>query len=176
MIDLPECHAFIACSLDGYIARLDGSIDWLTNLPTPFDEDFGYAAFIARRDAILMGRGTFDKVAGFDPWPYSLPVTVLSRTLKLSQSPARQTQVSHVGLRETLQAMHAAGRRQVYVDGGQVISGCLGQGLLTQLTLTRVPVVLGTGLPLFHGVSERVMQVQTVKHWPNGFVQTCFVM
>ena len=77
---MPTCHVFIATSLDGYIARSDGSIDWLLARDTA-GEDHGYDAFMAGIDALVMGRGTFEKVLEFDAWPYDKPVLVLSATL-----------------------------------------------------------------------------------------------
>ena len=69
---------YIATSLDGYIARKDGSIDWLTDIPNPEGSDFGFSAFMERIDGIIMGRGTFETVLSFGQWPYSKPVFVLS--------------------------------------------------------------------------------------------------
>ncbi|CAI0713131.1 Uncharacterised protein [Serratia quinivorans] len=73
-------HVFIATSLDGYIARQDGDIEWLLQRDDP-SEDHGFDAFIADKDMIVMGRGTYEKVLSFDSWPYDLPVVVLSKQL-----------------------------------------------------------------------------------------------
>ena len=73
-------HVFIAVSLDGYIARQDGDIDWLLKRDDP-TEDHGYAAFIADKDWIIMGRGSYEKVLTFEEWTYDRPVLVLYRQL-----------------------------------------------------------------------------------------------
>lgn len=73
---------YIAASLDGYITDRDGSLDWLHNIPNPDNSDFGFSEFVARMDALVMGRVTFETVCGFEgAWPYSKPVFVLSNTL-----------------------------------------------------------------------------------------------
>jgi len=172
MPKLLECHAFIACSLDGFIARPDGDIAWLTSLPVPEGEDFGYAAFVAGMDAILMGRGSYEKVLTFPSWPYQLPVTVLSGTLP--PGPAAHATITDAPLVPALERLAASGARRVYADGGKVISALLREGFLTRMVVTRVPVLLGAGLPLFAGTGEIGLTLEEVRHWPNGFVQSAY--
>jgi len=145
-----KCSAFIACSLDGFIAGKDGSLDWLSRIPNPENDDFGYLAFMKGIDAIVMGRKTFETVLGFDPWPYAVPVFVLSRSLKalppavdgkaslLSGSPA-----------DVAEALGGMGFTSLYIDGGATIAEFLGAGLLDEMTITRVSALLGDGIPLF---------------------------
>ena len=83
---MPTGHVFIGTSLDGFISRKDGSLDWLI-LPEHKDEDHGYTAFIQKIDAIVMGRGSYEAVLGFDAWPYDKPVLVLSRQLAGTEPP-----------------------------------------------------------------------------------------
>jgi len=138
-------HVFIATSVDGYIARPDGALDWLIDRPGP-SGDGGYADFAATIDHMLMGRGTYEAVAAFDPWPYTrMKVMVLSSTLGTTDD--RVTVVRSLG--EAVDALTAAGAERVYVDGGKVISSGLAAGLIDDLVITRVPVLLGAGLPLF---------------------------
>ncbi|MEZ5824695.1 MAG: dihydrofolate reductase family protein [Geminicoccaceae bacterium] len=80
MPEMATAHVFIATSLDGYIARADGSVDWLMRYDSD-EEDYGYGAFMADIDGIVMGRGSYETVRAFDPWPYDRPVTVASQTL-----------------------------------------------------------------------------------------------
>jgi dihydrofolate reductase len=138
-------HVFIATSVDGYIARPDGQLDWLIDRPGPTG-DGGYAEFATTIDHMLMGRGTYETVAAFEPWPYTrLKVMVLSSTLTTTDD--RVTVVR--SLDEAVDALSAAGAERVYIDGGRVISSCLAAGLIDDLVITRVPVLLGAGLPLF---------------------------
>mgnify|MGYP005858792645 CR=1 FL=1 len=174
---LPEAHVFIATSLDGYIAEADGGIGWLTGLPVPAGEDHGYAAFMAGIDAVLMGRATWDKVLTFGDWPFAVPVTVLSRTLPqgvLREDVPGGVSARGDGPRAALEAMAAAGARRVYVDGGQVITACLRDGLVSRLTVTRVPVLLGAGLPLFGACGAHGLRHVETRVWAHGFVQSVY--
>jgi dihydrofolate reductase len=176
----PEGHVFIACSLDGFIAREDGDIGWLTAIPAPEGEDYGYGAFVARMDAILMGRRSYEKVLTFGDWPYDRPVTVLSRSLRQADVPnALRTRVTITGASpETVFArLGGRGAARVYVDGGQVIQSCLRDGLVTRMTVTHIPVLLGEGLPLFGTTGRDVgLRLVSVRSWANGLVQTVYDM
>ena len=146
-------HVFIATSVDGFIARSNGDIDWLTDSPgeTP-GGDSGYDEFFASVDHLLMGRGTYEKVLTFEVWPYGdTPVLVLSSTLM----PAVQSTQTAPGvqvvrsLAEAVAALNEAGAAHVYIDGGKVVQACLAADLVDDLTITRIPVLLGEGIPLF---------------------------
>ena len=171
---LPEVHVFIATSLDGFIADPEGGIDWLTALPVPEGEDHGYGAFLAGVDALVMGAGTFRTVAGFPEWPYALPVTVMARHLRDRDLPdalrGRVTVTAQAPV-EVLEGLGAAGVRTVYVDGGRLVSSFLREGLVTRLVLTRVPVLLGAGRPLFGETGRHALRLVEARHWPHGFVQ-----
>jgi dihydrofolate reductase len=139
---------FIATSLDGYIARHGGDIDWLTAGDDPGDT--GYDAFMAEIDLLVMGRGTYEKVLTFGTWPFDgRPVLVLSSTLATDDD---RVEV-HATLDDLVHAIRARGANRVYVDGGKVIQSFLRAGLIDDITITVVPVLLGSGLPLF-GKSE----------------------
>lgn len=146
----PPLLVFIATSLDGFIARPDGGIDWLFHQPpTDPPEDHGYDAFVSRVDTLVMGRGSFEKVMTFEQWPYAgLRVIVLSRTLGELPADFRDKAELHRGSLEELRTK-VQGSKGVYVDGGQVIQSFLRLGLIDEMTVTRLPVLLGSGLPLF---------------------------
>ncbi len=165
-------HVFIATSLDGYIARPDGGIDWL---PTDTSAgDHGYAAFTAGIDALVMGRNTYELVLSFGAWPYEKPVVVLSRR-GVTIAPELEGKVFAMsGTPEAIVAQCAArGWHQLYVDGGVTIQRFLAAGLIERLVITRVPVVLGAGLPLFGAVPQdiRMDHVRT-EAFANGLVQS----
>lgn len=148
---LPTGHVFIATSLDGFIAREDGSVDWLLKRDAA-DEDHGYDAFIARIDALVMGRKTFEMARAFDPWPYDLPVFVLSTKLTVQDIPRalRDTvKILNLSPREVMEELGKSGFERIYIDGGIVIQSFLARGLIKDLIITRVPVLLGRGRPLF---------------------------
>ena len=143
-------HVYIATSLDGFIATQDGGIEWLEDVPNPTGSDFGFADFLSRVDAVVMGRVTFEKVLTFGTWPYPLPVIVLSRTLT-TVPPHLVGKVQLLGgpLADVLAQLEAQGLQRLYIDGGQVIQAFLREDRIDELTLTRFPKLLGTGLPLF---------------------------
>jgi len=143
---------YIATSIDGYIAREDDSIDWLMDLPNPEKSDYGFSVFLGEIDAILMGRKTFDIVSGFNEWPYArpLPVFVLTNSLdKLSGRFSEKAEIVKGDLKNVLEALNARGFRDLYIDGGKTIQLFLNEDLIDKMIITRVPILLGSGIPLF---------------------------
>lgn len=171
----PQGSVFIATSLDGYIARADGRIDWLeaANAAVPPGEDCGYAAFIATIDALVMGRNTFDLARTFPAWPYGdLPVYVWTRRPGPPDAPATVRFTSDAPA-DLVMALGAAGHRRLYVDGGLTIQAFLRAGLIDDLTVTTIPVLLGAGKPLFGALDGDVALRHVATHaYPFGFVQT----
>lgn len=144
-------NVFIATSVDGYIADKNGSIDWLHSVTNPEQDDMGYGEFTSSMDAIIMGRTTYETVLGFGiEWPYKLPVYVLSTTLK-SVPPELQDKVFVVNgaIHEVLKQVHANGHKHLYIDGGRTIQSFIKENLIDTFILTRIPVLLGSGTPLF---------------------------
>lgn len=172
---MPTGHVFIATSLDGFIARPDGAIDWLIHRDTA-GEDHGYERFMAGIDAIVMGRGSYETVREFDPWPYDRPVLVLSRTLAGEPVPERlagRARVVDLSPEDALALLHAEGCRRVYVDGGRLIQSFLRRGLVEDLVITVVPVLLGSGRPLFGTLDADVpLAHEGTVSFPSGLVQT----
>lgn len=142
--------AYIAVSLDGYIADKKGGVDWLNNLPNPDDSDFGWSEFISGIDAILMGRNTFNIVEAFDVWHYEVPVFVASKSMRVAP-PGYEDRIAIIkgGISELLSQVRDAGYHNIYVDGGQIIQACLREHVLDELIITHIPILLGEGIPLF---------------------------
>ena len=172
---MPSAEVFIATSLDGFIARLDGDIGWLAGRPVPEGEDFGYAAFQGGIGAIVMGRESFEKVLTFPDWPYKVPVVVLSRTpgrVTVPAALADKVRVSGEGPHAVLEGLGAEGVTRVYIDGGQTIRSFLAEGVVRRVIVTLIPVLLGEGRPLWgHGAGDLDLTLVTSRHWANGFVQ-----
>lgn len=172
-------HVFIATSLDGYIARSDGGIDWLTSFASS-GEDHGYSAFIARMDGLVMGRGTYQKVLTFGTWPYDKPVVVLSRSLTSEDVPAElagRVEVMDGSPREVMDRLTVRGWARAYVDGGKVIQAFLRAGLIEDMTVSRIPVLIGNGLPLF-GPLDRdypLTHIET-QAFVSGLVQSKYAL
>lgn len=164
-----QCSAFIATSLDGFIARPDGGLDWLGRVSRD-GEDYGYQRFADTVDVLVTGRGTYDVMAGFDVWPYAG-----KRVIVLTHRPveSRHGEEFFAGsVEELARRLAAEGARRVYVDGGAAIRQFLAAGLLDDLTISVIPVVLGDGIPLFGGgVPERGLVLEGTEAYPTGLVQ-----
>lgn len=170
-------HVFIAVSLDGYIARADGDIAWLIARDDP-SEDHGYNDFIADKDVIVMGRGSYEKVASFEAWPYDRPVLVLSQQLAGMPVPeALQGKVRFAALspREAMAELAQQGARRAYIDGGQLVQSFLREGLIADMVITTVPVLIGAGRPLFGALPEdRSLTLTASRSFPSGLVQSSY--
>lgn len=171
-----KASVFIATSLDGYIARLDGSLDWL---PGDDCEPHGYEEFIATVDAIVLGRKTFETVLAMGGWYYGkMPVIVLSSTIKELKAPEGAICDLMSGTPQQIVARLAErGVRHIYVDGGVTIQGFLEAGLIQRLIITRIPVLLGSGIPLFGPLSHdiRLTHVNT-RSFAGGMVQSEYLV
>jgi dihydrofolate reductase len=170
-----KASVFIGTSLDGIIARVNGDLDFL---PPGGGEPHGYDEFIATVDALVIGRKTFETVLTFDTWPYGeKPVFVLStRTLapvplgavveRMSGEPA-----------EIVSQLDARGIRHVYVDGGITIQRFLQAGLIQRLIITRVPVLIGAGIPLFGAIQRDIVLTHVAtRQYASGLVQSEYVI
>jgi dihydrofolate reductase len=170
-------HVFIATSLDGFIARENGEIDWLLQHDQA-GEDHGYDDFIKDIDAIVMGRGTFEAVRGMSDWFYNRPVLILSAGLSQQEVPADlagKVRFSGKSPQDAMAMLEAEGCSRVYVDGGRVIQSFLTLGMISDMVITRVPILLGTGRPLFGGVQRDVSLAHTgTRSFPSGLVQSSY--
>jgi dihydrofolate reductase len=165
---------FVGTSVDGFIARPNGALDFL---PPGGGEPHGYDDFMATVDVIVIGRKTFETVLTFDAWPYGdkRVVVLSSRPVDLSAAAARRGVVEQMGgpPDEIVSRLDATGARHLYVDGGNTIQRFLRAGLVQRLVITRVPVLIGDGIPLFGTLRHdiRLRHVMT-RHYPSGLVQS----
>jgi dihydrofolate reductase len=165
---------FIATSLDGFIARPDGSIDWLTD-PAEKPGDTGYQEFMAVIDTVVLGRNTYQTVLGFDFWPYEgKQVEVLSTTLPAE---ADERIIVHRTLDGLVETLNDRGAKRVYVDGGGPIRTFLRAGLLNELTITTVPVLIGSGIRLFGDLDHDIHLTHNATRTLNGgFTQSDYTV
>jgi dihydrofolate reductase len=163
---------FVGASVDGFIARQNGDLDWL---PTGGGEPHGYDEFIAGVDTILIGRKTFETVLTFGAWPYGDKRVVVLSSHPVDLSAVRGGIVEQMSgpPPAILSELAAGGARHVYVDGGITIQGFLRAGLIDRLVVTRVPVLIGEGIPLFGSLPRDVRLRHVVtRSYPSGLVQT----
>ena len=142
-----RASVFVGVSVDGFLARPDHTFDFL---PDGGGEDHGYTEFFASVDALVIGRKTYQVVLGFGSWAYGTkPVFVLS-TKTLAPAPEGAVVERLTGEPADIWAqLEARGFRHLYVDGGETIQRFLRAGLIQRLVVTRVPVLIGEGIPLF---------------------------
>ncbi|MEO8336326.1 MAG: dihydrofolate reductase family protein [bacterium] len=166
-----RASVFIATSIDGFIARDDGALDWL---PGDDVEEHGYTAFMATVDAIVMGRKTFETVLSFGSWPFEKMVVVLSsRASELAAPEGALCEVMSGTPQEIVVRMAERGMHHLYIDGGVTIQRFLEAGLIQRMIITRIPVLLGSGIPLF-GPLPRDVRLDHVatRSYPSGLVQS----
>ena len=162
---------FIGTSLDGYIARADGALDFL---PPGGGEPHGYDEFMATVDALVIGRKTYETVLGFDEWVYGNKRVFVLSTQGLAPAPPGAV-VKHLCGEpgDIVAQLESRGIGHIYVDGGVTIQKFLRAGLIDRFIITRVPVLIGDGFPLFGALSGdiRLRHVAT-RSFASGLVQS----
>ena len=189
----PKCSVYMGSSLDGFIARKDGGIDWL-DFDSPDEsgnnergnddsgaddssyEDYGFAEFMETVDLLLMGRHTFELLLTFDEWIYGdTHLTVLSNTLGPEAIPARmegKVSITSGKPAEILEELAEKGVQHVYVDGGITVQAFIAAGLIDEITIGLIPVLIGDGIPLFGPLDSDVhLQHIATRSFPSGLVQ-----
>jgi dihydrofolate reductase len=167
-----RASVFVGTSLDGFIARPNDALDFL---PPGGGEPHGYTEFFASVDAVLIGRKTFEVVLAYPEWPYEQKRVIVLSSRPLDFSTVRGSRVEQMSgsPAEIVAKLAAGGVQHVYVDGGVTIQQFLRAGLIQRLTITRVPVLIGKGIPLFgtlpHDIRLRHIATQ---NYPSGLVKT----
>ncbi|MEA2339594.1 MAG: hypothetical protein QOE82_3601 [Thermoanaerobaculia bacterium] len=166
-----KASVFIATSLDGFIARENGAIDWLPANPEPH----GYDEFIASVDAIVIGRKTFETVLAFGGWFYGkkLVVVLSSHASELKAPEGANCEFMSGNPKDIVATLDQRGVKHAYIDGGVTIQRFLEAGLIQRLIITRIPILLGSGIPLFGPLSHdvRLTHIAT-RAFAEGFVQS----
>jgi dihydrofolate reductase len=167
-----KVSVFVGASVDGFIARRNDDLDWL---PAGGGEPHGYDEFFASVDALVIGRKTFEKVLTFETWPYGdkRVVVLSSRPLDLSAAAGGVVEQMAGPPAEIVSRLAVSGARHLYVDGGITIQRFLQAGLVQRLVITRVPVLIGDGVPLF-GPLQRDIRLRHVatRQYASGLVQS----
>ncbi|MFA6289838.1 MAG: dihydrofolate reductase family protein [Opitutaceae bacterium] len=166
---------YIAASLDGFIARRDGSVDWL---PTPGagGEDYGYGAFLATVDTLLMGRKTYEQSLSFGPWPYGDRRCVVFSGTRGGQRDARAEFVDCDIAAFVRELKAEPGDGVVWLVGGaEIVAACLAGGVVDEIILTTVPMLLGEGIRLFPETSWSTrLHLQEGRSFPDGLLQQTY--
>ncbi|WP_422360993.1 dihydrofolate reductase family protein [Reichenbachiella sp.] len=173
---MKKCKLYIASSIDGYIAREDGSLDWLDAVPNPDKLDYGYYAFYESVDTLIMGRKTYEEVLGFGvDWPYPDAKTyiVSSREVEIK---TKNTYLINNPLEDKVKEWKRENGKDIWVVGGGVlISSMLDLGLIDEMLLTITPVILGSGIPLFpNNPKETKLELVKTEAFDTGFVNLTY--
>ncbi len=173
---LTMLSVFVGTSLDGFIARPNGAFDFL---PAGGGEPHGYDEFIASVDAIVMGRKTFETVLALGPWPYGKKrvVVLSSRPVDLSAVSGGVVEQMAGTPAEIVSKLAASGAHNLYIDGGITIQEFLRAGLIQRIVITRVPVLIGEGIPLFGPLPGdiRLRHIAT-RQYPSGLVSSEYLV
>jgi dihydrofolate reductase len=172
-----KTSVFVGTSLDGFIARHNGQYDFL---PADGGEPHGYDEFIATVDCLVIGRKTFETVLALPEWPYGKRRVVVLSSRPMDFSSLRKGLLREAVIEqmsgspaEIVSSLASSGVQHVYVDGGITIQGFLRAGLIQHITITRVPVLIGDGIPLFgslpHDVQLRHIATET---YASGLVKS----
>lgn len=171
-----KCSVFIATSLDGFIARKNGDLDWLPGSEgAAGSEDYGFEEFFMSIDTLVMGRNTYELALSFKEWPYrGKHVVVLSSGFpKSSKILAEGAEGTSSPPKELIHRLATSGSAHVYVDGGRTIQSFLQANLIQEMTITRIPVLIGEGIPLFGPLAHDVkFQHLSTRAFESGFVQS----
>ncbi len=163
---------FVGISVDGFMARPNGDLDWL---PAGGGEPHGYDEFMASVDAVVLGRKSFEKVLTLGPWVYGdkRVVVLSSRPLDLSAAVGGAVEQMSGPPADLVSRLAQSGAHHLYIDGGITIQSFLRAGLIQRLVITRVPVLIGQGIPLFGALPRdiRLRHIAT-RHYPSGLVQS----
>jgi len=173
----PRFSVFLGTSLDGFIARADGSLDWLDMVHVP-GEDYGYGAFFDSVDALLLGSRTYATVRNFPDWPYGdKPCYVASSRTWV---PVRHESFIRGNPVEMARQLADRGYSRIYLDGGALIRSFLATGLVSDMTLSVIPILLGRGVPLFREIGkepaygEHRLKPTGNKTFASGLVQLTY--
>jgi dihydrofolate reductase len=167
-----KTSVFIGASLDGFIARPNGDLDFL---PEGGGEPHGYNEFIATVDTIVIGRKTFETVLTMTPWPYAEKRVVVLSTKPIDVSTVVGGKVEQLSgsPEEIVKKLAATGAQHLYIDGGITIQNFLRAGLIQRLTITRVPVLIGEGIPLFGALPKDIhLRHVATRHYKSGLVSS----
>lgn len=168
---------YIATSLDGKIARKDGSLDWLFSLPNPNQIDHGYADFLSNIGTTIMGRKTYNEIIGFGvDWPYQGMNSYVVTTSKDFKPTTPDTFSIATDLNDFIDNLKIGGEKDIWlIGGGQLIASFLEKKILDRMILTIIPTIIGEGIPLFPNSNEDTnWELVNVEQFETGVVNLTY--
>mgnify|MGYP001417895628 CR=1 FL=1 len=183
-----KCSVYIATSVDGFIAKKDGSVDWLHTAGNPEADmgdqiDMGFAKYMSSVDCLIMGRKCMQTISNMDlnpeQWPYGeTRIIVLSKTVKQAPDNVKDKIEMYSGdLQALVSKLESEGHQHAYIDGGTTIQSFINLQMIDEITITRAPILLGEGIPLFGKTSKDIKLEQTQAiAFTNDFVQVKYTV
>lgn len=171
------CKVYLASSLDGFIAKPNGEVDWLDHPNYTLEgEGFGYNEFMESISALIMGRNTYEKVLSFGGWHYTKPVFVLtSQQLEIPEELSDKVFLIKGNPTELVSELANKGFSSLYIDGGKTVQSFLREGLISEMTITQIPVLLGDGIPLFGSHQKEIyLKLKSSISYANGFIMSTY--
>lgn len=178
-----KCSVFIATSADGFIAKKDGDVNWLheagkKNIDLGDEADMGFKEYLSHVDCLIMGRKCMDAIAKMnftsEQWPYGdIRIIVLSNHLKsIPESLPKHLEIYSGDIKKLLSQLENDGHQHAYIDGGTTIQGFISEKLIQEVTITKAPIILGSGIPLFGDTNGEINLINAkVKAFKNDFIQ-----
>ncbi len=177
-----KCSVYIATSADGYIATPEGGVNWLHtagNLEADMgSEDMGFQSYMDSIDCMIMGRNCMEMISSMnlthEQWPYGdMRIVVLSHTVKEPPENLHgKVQMYSGDIQELILKLESSGLKHAYIDGGSVITSFINLKLINEMTITKVPVLLGEGIPLFGKINKSIkLENAKASAFPNDFIQ-----
>jgi dihydrofolate reductase len=170
---MPRIKLYIATSLDGFIARENGSIDWLTEYDNNPETDYGYSKFYSSIGTVLMGRKTYEQVLGFGDWPYKEKKSYVFTRQKGPMRRESNVEFISEDVREFVHQLKGRTEEDIWLVGGsQLIKAFIEENLVQDLIIFVVPIVLGSGIPLFDRIGKEIrFRTLRVERYENGLVR-----
>ena len=178
-----KCSVFIATSADGYIATSEGAVDWLhtsgnQDADMSANPDMGFHHFIASVDCMIMGRKCMQTLADFnlapEQWPYGdIKIYVLSHSVSVAPENMRNKVEMYSGdILALINKLASDGYQHAYIDGGKTITAFINQQLINEMIITKAPIILGEGIPLFGKIEKPIKLLEAnATAFPNDFIQ-----
>lgn len=178
-----KCSVYIATSTDGYIATPQGDVDWLHSAGNQkadmsSNPDMGFLDYIASVDCMIMGRKCMEVISSFnltpEQWPYgNIKIYVLSHSVdKPPENLLEQVELYSGDILSLINQLNVNGFKHAYIDGGATITSFINLKLINEMTITKAPIILGEGIPLFGKINDKVkLENAQATAFPNDFIQ-----
>ena len=174
---MPKIKLFIATTIDGFIARENGSLDWLNEIPNPDKLDYGYGDFLAEIDVLIMGRKTYEEILGFGvEWPYYNCKSFIVTSNINYQTNTDNTVIINTLDKQLIDIIRSASEKNIWiVGGGQIITEFINNNLIDEMTLSLIPTILGKGIQLFpNSPKETKFDLVNTESFDTGVVNLTF--